>query len=200
MGLEQGDTGIIGGGSSDPAGVITDGSGNRRLQVQATVVNGVPAGDFFRGPLENGGSDNQVVNGSGTPVVFSVTADPTNDIVIAELRIVFSADGIDWDGNSFGKGSALSNGILIELVDGGVTKEIGNIQINEDWLLLPARTGVTIDQVSATGVLAISVDFGAGVTLDAGSGDLLRSTIRDNLTSGPRQINSLRMIAFGVEV
>jgi hypothetical protein len=197
MGLEQGDTGIIDDDGGSPAGVITDASGDRRLQVEATITRPAASSAFFRGPLEDGGgSDDQVVNGSGTPVVFQLDADPTDDIELTELRIVFSADSFDWDGTSFGRGSALANGILIELDIGGVVTEIDNIVINEDWLILPARSGALVDQVSASAVLAISSEL-TGVVLEGGSSDLIRSTIRDNITLGSRGASSLRMVAFG---
>jgi hypothetical protein len=184
--------------NGNPVSTVVDGSGNRRLRVEATVVSSTPVEAFFRQALENGGSPDQIVDGSGAPIVFTLPADATDDIVLTELRLVISAGGFNWDGTTFGNGGgALTNGVLIELDLGGTVTEIVNLQINEDLLLVPVRTDVVVDQIAATAVIALSVDFGSGITLTAASADEVRSTIRDDLTSGPRSLNFFEMVGFG---
>jgi hypothetical protein len=199
MGLEDGQVAAqIVDANGDPVAVIPDASANKRLAVDAIVTSATPIEAFFRQALKNGGSPDQIVNGSVTPTVFTLPADVTNDIVLTELRLVISGSGFDWNGGTFGNGGGvLTNGVLIELDIGGVVTEITNLKINEDLLLVPVRTDVVVDQVSASGVVALSVDFGSGVTLTAGSADEIRSTVRDDLTTGPRALNFFQMVGFG---
>lgn len=185
----------------------------QRLQVEADIKPGAeiivrPAtevGDLFRQFLSDDGtptgSTNMVINGQATPTVFFVGADPTNDIVLAEVRLLLSAQALAFDNASFGKGGgALPNGCLIEIVDDAVTTEIGNLTLNEEILMLPVRNDVLLDRASSDGVLALSIDFGNQVVLTAGSGDLVRVTIRDNLTGGNQGLHYFKFSAFGTKV
>ena len=189
----------------------TDEPTQARLMVQsefkpgsqvAVVPVAVPGAKLFRQFLKDaGGSDNMIVNGSVTPVPFFVNADPTDDIVLSEVRFVLTSISLDWGGVHFGKGGGtLPNGVLIEITSGGVLTTFGNVTLNEEILMLPVRNDVLLGQGGNRDVIALSIDLGGQLTLDGGSGDNVTVTIRDNLTTGARDINYFKFAAFGSQV
>lgn len=165
--------------SADAATVIQDGSAYR-LQVEATT--GEPATtNLVREFLENGGSNSLIVNGSGTPVAFTFSAHATNDYVLSQLRFVMSADSIGLTNTSFGKGSSLSNGILISAtVNNGDALTLGNIQRNVGFAQF---SSFDLFQAGIDELLIATIAFGGRTLLVGGSGDVITVTIRDNLSS-----------------
>lgn len=144
-----------------------------------------------------GGSHDMKVDGS-TPVDFWFPADGTKDIVLTGLRIVFSANAIDFDGASFGKGSKLSIGIEISIKadSGAFTKVLANITLNEDFFRL---LQFSISQAGTTDAMAATLPFGGRVVLVAGSSDEVRIKIRDDLTSASHGVNYLTATLYGVK-
>lgn len=157
-------------------------------QTPIPVVPASPAPeDVFREDLLNGASPDMNVDGSGTPVVFKVDADPTDDIKLRELRLTISGAKVyRFDGATFGEGgSVLTNGILIEAtINGGTTVMLANIVRNEGFFRLQS-TGVTPFYAAngANELIAVSLILG-GAQLNAGTADQIKITIRDNLTAG----------------
>ena len=147
--------------------------------------------------LENGGSSDLVVDGSGTPVKFSFGADATDDIQLTSLRFVVSVGGsFDFDGNSFAEGAALANGISIDLVanGGNFDQNITTITINEDFArLLDFQPFSDIDAV-----ITASLPFGGNVILEAGSSDEISVTINDNIALGARGVDYFTATLYGV--
>lgn len=148
--------------------------------------------------LTNGGSEDMVVNGSGTPVVFTFDADATDDIQISSLRFVISVGGsFDFDGNTFGDGgSALSNGVEVDLVaNGGVFSDlITTFTVNEDFArLLNFQPFSDIDAV-----ITASLPFGGSIILEGGSSDKITVTINDNVALGARGIDYFTATVYGV--
>lgn len=167
-----------------------------RLQVQSSIKPGssinvgapLPSDPslIFTSFLSNGGSHDLLVNGSVTPVVFSVSADAYQDIVLNELRFVFSTDDMTFNGASFGPNIALTNGILVELtVNSGQSAELINVQINEDFLRFVGSQGINVllNNTGPKDIYSGNFALGGSMILAAGSGDIVKVTIRDNLTS-----------------
>ena len=198
-----------GAGSEKKVTVIDDvtTASHKRMQVEADIKPGATinvvqgAGDptlVVTGFLTtSGGSEDMVVDGSGTSVTFTFPADGYDDILITSLRFVFSAGTINIDGNSFAKGSSLTNGITIGgTVNGGAILSIATIQFNADWLRLQGRSFTEFS--GADDLIVASVEFGGRTLLEGGSGDEMTVTIQDDLTTGARDINYLTCTFYGV--
>jgi len=182
-------------GANHPIGVILDGA-IYRLQVEARIARPSSSAvviDF----LKNGGSEDMVVDGDPTPVVFSFPADATDRIYLTRLRIVMSAASFSFDGTKFAKGSALTNGVLLEaVIDDGISVSLANVQINEDFARL---TDFTTEFNAVLGDLLVSdLEFSANEYLEAGSSDLVKITIRDDFTNaGLYGVNYLTATLYG---
>jgi hypothetical protein len=145
-----------------------------------------------------GGGHDMKVDGDPTPVEFWFPADGTKDIVLTGLRLVFSANQIDFDGASFGKGSELSNGVEVSIIadNGSFTKILANITLSEDFFRL---LQFSISQAGTTDALAATLPFGGRVILAAGTGDEVRIKIRDDLTGAAHGVNYLTATLYGVK-
>ena len=178
--------------------VLND-AGVKRLRVDAKVSTATTvnlATDYLRTAAA---AYQMKVNGSGTPVVFYYSADATKDITVLELRIVFSAESLNWSGAGFGKAAAgaLANGVLVELViNSGTTITLSNIMVNEDFLRTYGEIPA-IAQSGANDVLVTAFKSSGGLTLKAGTADRVRMTVRDNLTNAALGVSSLTGTFFG---
>lgn len=186
----------VGVGANKQVTVVDDAtlSTTKRLQVEADIAPGATigiaaaslvahAGGFL---TDSGGSEDLIVNGSGTPVEFTYEADPAEDIFLRELRVIMSCNGIGFDGDSFGKGHALTNGLLVEVtVNDGAFYDLINVKINEDMLRFATSQGINLfsEFSAATDVLVASYQFSGREKLVAGSSDELKITVRDNYTN-----------------
>lgn len=151
--------------------------------------------------IQNIGSANLIVNGSVTPVVFTFPADAYKDIQLSELRFAITTQDFTFDGKSFGSTTMLTNGVLVEIVAGGVTYFVANIKQNEDWLFYNSPTGVTLNNTGPKDILAMGFFLGDNLVLKAGTSDCVRITIRDNLTGGgANELNYFRAKAFGMKL
>jgi hypothetical protein len=192
--------------------VFTDAGGVDRTQVAAVATPGhgifvggaVPAdpSKLVRKRLVNGASASMVVDGT-TEKSFTFTADPTSDIVLYELRLLFAAPNMDFDGLAFGdKKDALQNGVLVDVVvNGGQSAEVFEpIKTNTDFLFFASNPGVAIPQVGhgPQDALVSSLSMGGAWTLRAGTADLVRIKIRDDLTK--RKIDFFQAQVWGVKL
>jgi hypothetical protein len=198
-----------GAGSEKKVSVIDDvtTSTHKRMQVEAdikpgaqiiTIVGGDPSlmvTDF----LKNAGSEDMVVDGSSTSVVFSYSCDATCDIVISSIRFVFTATILNFDGSNFGKGGgSLSNGLLVQaVVNNGTAVTLATLKKNEDFLRLQGRTHTELG--GANDVLFAAIEFGGRTLLKGGTSDLVKVTVQDNLTGGARDIKYLTATFYGVK-
>jgi hypothetical protein len=181
------------GDGSNTASVIQDGSNYRLMvDVKETIASVASVVGFLE---DSGGSHDMVIDGSTTPVEFTFPADGTNDIALSNLVFTMSSSSIEMDGDSFGKGAALTNGILVEMtINNGVNTTIANFQVNEDYrrLLVTdlAQGGITDNIV---GVINLSG------TLVSGSSDEIRVTIRDEVDNAVRAISYLTATFYGTK-
>lgn len=161
--------------------VQADVSGNLKVTTIGSDIPSDPS-SFVLLFLENGGSENLRVDGSVTPVVFERGPTITDEIwSIRELLLTFTADDFSFDGLSFGPNTKLTNGIKIEIIKDSVATEIFLIVQNEDFLRVPGRTPL-INNTGPKDVLGAALSF-QGLVLNEADGDVVRVTIRDNLTS-----------------
>lgn len=165
---------------------------DKRLLVEAdikpgasviTVPQAVPSDvslitrDFCR----NGSSEDLLVDASpGSPDIFTFDADPTDDIILSELRMVITSDELKFDGQSFAKNSSLSNGVLIEVISDGNTVQLANLKLNEDFLSFPSVGGITVELGGSKDLLAAGYNL-SGTVLKAGTADKVKITVRDDV-------------------
>ena len=185
----------------------TDDANQKRLQTEArlapgSTVNigtGIPANpaDLVLDTLKNGGSSSMRVAGTlGTPIDFTLNADPTDDISVEQLRIVFSADDISFDGASFGPLSGLTNGLLVQTFINSVTTDLYTIKVNEDFVRIPGPTPL-VNNTGPKDFLVSAFGFGGLLKLAGGSSDYIRIRVRDTLTSV--QLKYLQATVYGAK-
>jgi len=175
-------------------------SGCKRIMVQSELKPGtaVQIGNFPGGALASVISDWVTLNGAGTvkgmnvdpggtPDVYTYDADSVDDIIINELRLVMSFSELKFaSSGSFGDGASLTNGVLIEVTSGGVTAQLANVKQNEEFLLFPSPS-VLLNTSGGEDVFVVS--FPLGITLASGTGDNIKVTIRDDISSGAKSLN-----------
>ena len=168
--------------------------GLNKLIVKSSIVP-VSLGNLFFLKAENGGSSDMSVNGSGTPVTFSISSDPTDDLVVTEMRFSCFDNGIKID-NFLAQNSALTNGIDIDVTSGGVS-----------FSFLPITTTAEFESNFSFGlggrfnlIVGSGSDFCSSTfspsnpfVLEAGTSDSIDVTINDNLNN----VGSIELIAFG---
>jgi len=188
-----------------------DGASIRRLHVHAEmkpgsailIGNNMPANpeDIVRKYLaDSGGATSMKVNGAVVPVVFTFPANATRNIATYELRFVIGTQDIIFDGASFGSKSALTNGVLVELVcNGGTTVELANLKINEDLLMFPSPANAVLNNTGSKDILVMGLFLGGGPILNANTADKMKITIRDDLTGGGTgELSTFKCQGFGV--
>jgi hypothetical protein len=158
--------------------------------------------------LKNGGSENMLVNGSGTPVTFTHTA--TRKMVVESLTLSLGSFLVGQQGHgNFGAVNGLSNGIEITATIGGVSNTINrdrNIYNNADLITQASRlTTTTFERSGDEGVFYVATfDFshltGGGYVLDAA--DSISVVIQDNLATpaGAGASNGLNLFHANVKV
>jgi len=187
-------------GQKTMAGSIPTTIASDQPAIQVTVGVAASTGSITEFLTDDGlptGSPDMVVNGSGTPVVFTFNADATDNIQMTGLRLVFSASSLDFDGSSFGKGGALSTGLEIDIVaDGGTfVDQLAVLTLNEDFFRL---LQFDISRAAADGVMAATLPFGGRVLLEGGTADKITVTVNDNLTNGSLGVSYLTATIYGV--
>jgi hypothetical protein len=195
--------------AGNPIDSYLDDAGDRRLRVEANfppglsiiIGNGIPEdlGDIVRKYALNSGSSDLRVDGSTTPVEFTYPCDATFDIRVYEIRFLFSARDIIFDGDSFGPLSVLSNGIEVEITyDNGTTNTLATVNANEDLLMFPSPANAILNNTGPKDILVMGMFLGGVPILKAGTSDEVLVRINDDLVSN--SINSLRAQVFGAKI
>lgn len=136
-------------------------------------------------PLTNGTATALNVNGATTNQVFTVAADPLKDMRVQFITFVLSSTSIPFLGGYFAAGTALTNGLLVECVLNGNAYTIATIKRNEDF----AGFNSFFDYERQAGLLGLggadlmTIKIEVNQPLIAGSTDLLRVTVRDNISA-----------------
>lgn len=139
----------------------------------------------------DGAVKDMAVDGSTTPLVYSINADVLGgETKIIEVFKFYGNDGnIKVNGGRFlGTGFTLTNGILVEITKNGVTREFENIKSTVD-MLAAFSTGPADEDVTGQsgGDFFYSVfdlvSRNIQIELKAGSTDKIVVTIRDDISS-----------------
>ena len=130
------------------------------------------------------------VNGTGTPVEFVIEAEAAGgrDKVIEGIKIFGNDGNIKvQSGNFLGLNSSLTNGLLIEVTREGTTTTLDTIFTTVELISSFSTRPSDADIISQSGgdlyyVLFDLVSKNAQITLEAGTTDNIKITVRDNLS------------------
>lgn len=171
---------------------------------------GYPGGSAAKGLskfLRDGASSNAMnVDGSVTPVTFTIKPPANTVYEIASLRFVLMGGAMQMQ--QFGSQAVLANGItiglfgdvppavdvqLLDFLDGETVKSLDDFMIHmtESGTILSAAAG---DDVFLGSIL-FTQNLGLHVTLDGDNNESIKMTINDNLTTQA----SFRCKAVGFE-
>ena len=156
--------------------------------------------DLYNGPFTtkaflNGSSRDMNVDGSGTPVDFTVVPTSSKMFYIARMVIFLEDQSINF--NKFGGRAALPNGIDIEIKEGGATRDPLNgesIKENLDMMAYDADI-----YSAASDLLIAKIEFlraGTVIRLEDAESDYVTITVNDDLTT----LDSFYIITYGYEV
>ena len=110
------------GSTEDYAADVVREDNVNKLLVKSTTVPDTVSEFLFRKFTTSGGSSDMTINGSGTAVVFTVSADPAKKAVIREIKFTAFDGGIKID-TFLGQNSPLTTGIQVRLTIGGVAQD-----------------------------------------------------------------------------
>lgn len=165
------------------------------VQVLPETSKGVPPADlsnlrflqeFF---VTSGGSSDQRVNGSVSPVEFSVTAGVGVTKWITDFRIIIEANAFELATSNFRDYGAtlnpgLTNGVQIETFQNGQTVPISTepIRIAGDYLQYADNFTNFVNAITAQAdYLQLNFTLPTPVVLTEGSTDRITIRIRDNM-------------------
>lgn len=131
--------------------------------------------------LNNAGAIGINVDGSVTPVNFSLSVAANEIFIIEELEIVFTDKGNINSLEDFMSLPALTNGILISATLANPQPTI-NIKTNYD-IVNRLRRRVDLQDVGTQSIAVGEVIFRAPVVVDGSLGHQITATIQDNLSS-----------------
>jgi len=192
---------------------ILDGGGTRRaanvneknaLQVSQTAADvfapGTPSTFRFLSQLvssvgDGTGTTNMNVDGSSTPVNFTIGANQDFDIRILEI-LIFIVDGSETENAKFGGLSALSTGWDLKVIESEVSTFIMNKATTSGEIITSTNTPIfgvdntkwnSVSLVDATDhagyyVLNVGRLVPDGIRIGRGTKDRLESTVNDDLT------------------
>jgi len=173
-------------GESREIAAEQDAAGKWRLLTKAeSNIAVVEKPHHFVDYLKNAGSKSMKVDGSVTPVVFSIG--PASGITwyVYELQILISDLKVD-SRTRFGDISpSLTNGLLCESKVNATSRTIFNLQDNIDTAIafeyeISTKTDAALANEDA--LFVGNLRFNNVIALNGTDGDLIQTTVRDNLT------------------
>jgi hypothetical protein len=173
-------------------GVLNDGS-VYRVRVENMIKAGqgsaiihtpTSLSSIVQTQVKNGGSPDLTVDGSGTPAVFTLSADGSNDTLIDEIRFILVCNQIKENGAYFGAIAALTNGVKLEVTyNNGTTTQLALLKLTEHFREYASPLMVGIDRSGTNAALSASFLLGGAISLVAASSDNVKVTIQDDLSS-----------------
>ena len=168
---------------------LVGGGGHRRPNPRP----GLRVGEFFR---ETGGSADLNVDGSTTPVEFTIAPPTGKKWFIHTVSLIMEDTAINFA--KFGGRAALANGFDILVKEGGLPEtSLGTFNQNSDFYIF--TTNITFESAT-TDVFAFEVKVkeltGTTFELKASKSELLKVVVNDNLTT----INRFNMLVRGYEI
>lgn len=149
---------------------------------------------------ENGGSDNLLVDGSITPIDFTIPANAGSEKFITSLRFAIGGNGIQF-GQFFSKNTGLATGVLVTIRSNNAEFNFPLLRFTEDFKNnFGLGSGFfNLYDVSGTDHADATLSFPAPIQLyrqgTFGSDDFIRVRIQDDLSSGLTKFN-LRAFGF----
>jgi hypothetical protein len=137
--------------------------------------------------LKNGGSSNMAVNGSGTPQIFSLTANASSDFEIQSMCLIAEFTGSVAIGNKFiaDAVATLANGLLVEAKVDDEAYSFGNLKRTRDLVEVSQPQGGFNVIAGTTSLLQIFFFIPPHMRLvktgEFSVDDYVRATVRDNL-------------------
>jgi len=155
--------------------------------------------EIFLENAESGGSPDLLVDGSSTPVTFTINAPTTSDAIITSLR--FHATGTAFKFLQFlSLTTKLTNGVEVKITsNGGKIKILTLIKSTEDFRNLFAIEEGTFDLMqlpSSDNMVADFIQKGAMI-LKKNSSDKIEIKIQDNLLAGSDAADEFKFLAVG---
>lgn len=140
-------------------------------------------GKYFIEFLRNSGSRQMNVDGSVTPVDFTVGPGTGKKWYIAEALIAIEDSSINF--TKFGGRSALTNGILIKVTENGVERDIVGepIKRNAGFSFIAYDSKISAASTDLMTVRWKISDSGTFIRLLKSTSDIIKITVQDNLTS-----------------
>jgi hypothetical protein len=155
----------------------------------------------YEGQLTFASSPSMNVNGSVTPVTFTLAPDPTYDIVVTTM-FFYGVDGSIKINNFLGQASALTNGISVTFKSDQVVTTFETIKTTAQLAKFATKGGFDLLTEAAGDACFAHRELEPGFiirkqnTFGAGQDDYINCIIRDNLTN----ITDLQLIVRGVRV
>jgi len=175
--------------------VTTDGA-KERLDVNATFSENPFPGLSFSSFLENVGSSDMRVDGSGTPVTFT-TAPPTGKIwYIHTIDVIIEDTGMNF--TKFGGLTALTNGVDFKVKQNGLSEAaLATVNRNGDFYIFANDAFI---ESSTTDILVahirVQINTGTTMKLIDSNSDSFSVVVNDNLTS----LDVFQVLLRGYEV
>lgn len=202
-------TKITDGGGSGREAYVTE---NYALKVQNVpeTSKGLPPEDLanirlYRDFLKSGGSPDMNVNGSVTPVEFSISSQLNRTVWITGVRFILEDVSLEMNTQDFRRfgtatvaGVGLTNGILFSTTQSGETIELvaEPIQFVGDFFSYADSYLNLINSVgSQEDFLTFDFNFEKPIVLAEGGNDKISVLIRDNLTA----INKFQVLVRGYQ-
>lgn len=160
-------------------------------------------GDIFIENAKNGGSADLLVDGSVTPVDFTIGVLPNDDVFIEEIRFYGGGNGIKFGQFLSKSGSGLANGIEVTIKSDDNTIVLPILKTTEDFKnkfsFGPAASAqFSIDIQAGADQFLAEFTFDTPFPLRAAgtfaTDDFIQVRIQDNITSG---ITELEFIVKG---
>lgn len=157
---------------------------------------------LWNSALKNGSSSNMAVNGSVTPVVFSIEPNANTDMEIHSMCLIAEFTGAVAIGNKFimDTVATLTNGVLLESKLSDNICNFGNLKRTRDLIEISQPQGGLNIISGTTSMIQIFLYLPPFARLcktgSFSSDDYLKATVRDDL----RNIAYLEMFLQGVKI
>jgi hypothetical protein len=182
-----------------PVNTVTDGSIERLAVTAAGEIDTIDVprpGTSFVKFLENAGSRDLNINGSGTPVTFTVSPPSGKIWYIYTVSLLIEDSSINF--SKFGGLAALTNGLDLKVKEGGeVERLLENFKRNGDFYLFANRIEL---QSASTDMLQMSFTVrestGTVYQLTNSLSESLKAIVNDNLTG----LDRFNILIRGYEV
>jgi hypothetical protein len=165
-----------------------------------TVAEGLKPthpGPFFNEFLENGGSSDLNVDGSSTPVDFTLS--PPSGKIYHIHKVLIGIEDTSINHDKFGGiTGGLTNGILFKVKENGTERDLIPVALKKNAGFYVVAFDVTISS-STTDILVARWDFsdsGTTLKLQDSTSDYLKLTVQDDLTT----ITQFKVLVQGYEV